>query len=176
MQHLLRCPPSFIILTKFLWWSYVSLLSLPGLLQSFPVAKIVTEGWRCGQELMWMSWWSAVRKPTALCANHNLRSADLVQQSGRRFSVKERKTTWSEKIWAYAERHHCGTTIHSSNKPHSNILPKPIRERVNSVNKSLREWKKENNSVYPTEIAMLSFQNHKSQFHWRKKTLPHFKA
>lgn len=161
MQHLLQCPPSFTILTKFLWWSYVSLLlTLPP--SVFPCCQNSDRRMKCGQELIFSS---AVRKPTALCANHNRRSppsSPLVQQSGTRFSVKERKTTWSEKVWAYAERHHGGTTIHSSNKPHSNILPKPIRERVNSVHKSLRARKKENNhNVYPREITMLSFQKHK---------------
>lgn len=57
--------------TKSPWWSYVSLLLLlvtspPSVLS--PVAKIVTEGWGCGQELI-----CQVRKPTALCANHNPR-------------------------------------------------------------------------------------------------------
>lgn len=62
---------------------------------------------------------SAVRKPTALCANHNQtapRSFHLVQQSGTRHSIIERKTTWSEKIWASAVRHRNHTTIHCWNK------------------------------------------------------------
>lgn len=140
----------------------------------FPCCQNSDRRMKCGQELIFSS---AVRKPTALCANHNRKSppsSPLVQQSGTRFSVKERKTTWSEKVWAYAERHHGGTTIHSSNKPHSNILPKPIRERVNSVHKSLRENHTTTTFIQERlQCSLFKSTNVESQFHWRK-TLPHF--
>lgn len=48
------------------------------------------------------------------------------------------------------------STIYSWNKPHSHILPQPIRESVNSANKSLRGVKNRPEKIKPVQSAALT--------------------